>query len=85
MRKGVVGNLSFNKSMSSKATDLEGAIGGVLMLYNNKAYQISTIYNVGNTLLCKVSHIHSDDSRFILNLYAPISKRDRKSFLGKDF
>ena len=62
MRKDMVGKLSFNKSMSSEAIDLKGAGGGVLMLYNNKAYQISTIYNACNALLCKVSHIHSDES-----------------------
>lgn len=83
MRKDVVGKLSFNKYMSSKATDLEEALGGMLMLYNNKAYQSSTIYNVGNSILCKVSHIHSDDSWSILNLYAPISKRERKAFWAK--
>ena len=83
LKKEMVGKLSFNKFMSSEATDSKGAYGGVLMLYNNKAYHISTIYDVGNALLCKVSHIHSDDSWFILNLYAPNSKRERKAFWAK--
>ena len=34
-------------------------------------------------LLCKVSHIHNDDSWFILNLYTPNSKRERKDFWAK--
>lgn len=39
MKKDVVGKIPFNKNMSSVATDLEGAVGGVSILYNNKAYQ----------------------------------------------
>ena len=80
MKKEMVGKLSFNKHMSSEATNSEGASGGVLMLYNNRAYKMYPIYDVDNILLCKVSHIHRDDSWFILNLHAPNSKRERKAF-----
>ena len=79
----MVGKLSFNKNMSNEATDLEGAIGRVLILYNKKAFQISTIHNEGNSLLCKVSHAQSGDSWFILNVYAPNVKRERRVFWAK--
>ena len=80
MKRDLVNKISFSKLMNSEATDSDGAFGGVLILYTNRAYKLSPIFNVDNTLLCKVSHIHSDDSWFILNLYAPNSKRERKAY-----
>ena len=69
--------------MNTKATNFDGASGWVLILYNNRAFKLSPIFNVDNALLCKVSHIHSDDSWFILNLYSPNSKRERKAYWDK--
>ena len=51
------------------------------MLFNKKAFQISIVHNEGNALHCKVSHVHSGDSWFILNVYAPNSKMERTVFL----
>ena len=53
------------------------------MLYKKKAFQISIVHKEGNALLCKVSHVHSGDSWFILNVYTPNSKRE-KGLLGQD-
>ena len=80
MKREMVGKTSFNKFISNEAIDLEGASGGVLMLYKKGVHKITSIYNAGNAFLCKLSHIHSDDSWFILNLYAPNSKRERNAF-----
>ena len=80
MKRDLVNRFSFSKTMSSKASNLDGASGGVLTLYNSRAFKLSTIYNADNALLYEVSHIQSNDSWFILNLYAPNSKRDRKYF-----
>ena len=80
MKRDLVIKLSFSKLMNNEATDSDGASGGVLILYNNRKYKLSPIFNVDNALLYKVSHVHSDYSWFILNLYAPNSKRERKAF-----
>ena len=85
MKRDFVNKISFSKFMNIDATDSDGASRGMLMLYNNKAFKLSPIYNVDNALLCKVSYIHNDDSWFILNLYAPNSKRERKAFWAKIF
>ena len=69
--------------MNGEATNSEGTAGGVLTLYNKKAYQMSTILNEGNALLCKVFHVYSNDSWFLLNVYAPNSKRERREFWEK--
>ena len=53
MKKEMVGKLSLSNNMYGEATNSEGTIGGVLTLYNKKAYQLSTIFN---TLLCRVFH-----------------------------
>ena len=83
MKRDLVNKISFSKTMCSDASDLDRASGGVLILYNSRAFKLSSIYNADNALLCEVSHIHSNDSWFILNLYAPNSKRERKSFWDK--
>ena len=85
MKRDLVNKISFRKFMNSDATNLDRALGGVLILHNNKAFKISSIYNANNALLCKVSHIHSDDSWFILNLYTPNSKRERKALWDKTY
>ena len=50
------------------------------MLFNKKDFQISIVHNEGNALHCKVSHVHTGDSWFVLNVYAPNSKRERSVF-----
>ena len=77
MKKDMVGKLSLSISMNGEATDSEGVVGELLTLFNNKIFNISTIYNEGNALLCKVYHIYSRDTWFILNVYAPNSKWER--------
>ena len=83
MKRYLVSKLSFSKFMNIDAIDSEGVSRGVLMLYNKRVYKMSPIYNANNALLCKVAHIHSDDTWFILNLYAPNSKRERKALWAK--
>ena len=50
------------------------------MVFKKKALKISIAHNEANSLHCKVSHVHSGDSWFILNVYAPNSKRERRVF-----
>ena len=83
MKKKTIGKLSFSSNMNGEATNSNGAAGGVLTLYNKKAYQLSTIFNEGNAFLCRVFHIYSNDSWFLLNIYAPNFKRDRRNFWDK--
>ena len=83
MKKDMVGKLSLSSSIYGEAIDSEGVVSDLLMFFNNKAFKISTIYNEGNALLCNVFHIHSRDSWFLLNVYAPNSKRERRDFWDK--
>ena len=83
MKRDLINKISFSKLMNSEATNLDGASRGVLILYNNRAYKLPSIFNDDNALLCKVSHIYSYDSWIILNLYAPNSKRERKAYWDK--
>lgn len=80
MKREMVNKISFSKSMSSEATDLEGASGGVMILYNHRTFKLSPIFGADYVLLCKVTHNQSNDVWFLLNLYAPNSKRERKDF-----
>ena len=83
MKKDLVGKISFSNSMDGEATNSEGASRGLLTLFNNKIFLVATIYNEGNALLCKVLHINSKDSWFLLNIYTPYSKRERKDYWTK--
>ena len=51
MRKDMAGKSSFNSNMCGEAMDSKGVTSKVLMLFNNKAFYISTIFNESNTLL----------------------------------
>ena len=62
MKKDLAGKISFSNYMAGEATDVEGAFGGFLTLFNSKHFQVNTIHNEGNTLLCKVVNISSKDS-----------------------
>ena len=61
MKKDLLGRISFSNSMDGEATNSKGVSGG-LTLYNNKHFLVTTIYNEGNSLLCKVLHINNKDS-----------------------
>ncbi len=62
MKRDLVKRISFNKAFSYEASNLEGASRGVLILYNSRAFKLSTLFSIHNALLCEVSHIHSNDS-----------------------
>ena len=66
--------------MSGKASNSEGASGGLLTLFKNKHFRVESIFNEGNSLFCKVYHIQSNENWFLLNLYAPDNKRERKNY-----
>ena len=74
MKKDLVTKISFSNNMDGEATNFEGAFRGLLTFYNNKHFLVTTIYNEGNSLLCKVLRINRKYSWFLLNVYAPNSK-----------
>ena len=83
MKKNSLGKIKFNNLMSGEALDLEGASRGLLTLFNTKFFRVESFYNEGNILFCKVFHIHSNENWFLLNLYAPNNKRDRKNYWSR--
>ncbi len=84
MKKESLGNIKFSNIMSGLALDSEGVSGGLLISYNNKHFRFEPKYNDGNILFCRVYHMHSNESWFLLNiLYAPNNKRERKIYWSK--
>ena len=83
MKKDSLGKIKFNSTMSGEASDSDGASGGVLTIFNTKIFRVELVFNEGNILLCKVFHYHSNDSWFLLNIYAPNNKRDRNSYYSR--
>ena len=83
MKKEILGKISSSNTMAGKATNSEGASRGLLTLFNNRNFIVSSLYNEGNILLCKVFHRNSNDSWFLLNVYAPNTKRERKDYWTK--
>lgn len=53
MKRDLVSKISFSKSMNTVATDSEGALGGVLILYNSRAFKLTPILSVENVLLVR--------------------------------
>ncbi len=80
MKKDFLGKIMFSNLMSGEASDSDGSSRGLLTLFNTKIFRMKYSYNEGNILLCKVFHIPSNDSRFLLNLYAPNNKRERNNY-----
>ena len=80
MKRDLVSRISFSNSFSYEASDSEGASGGVLTLYNSRAFKLTPLFSSSNALLCKVFHFQSNDSWLILNLYAPNTKKERNCF-----
>ena len=71
--------------MEGEATNSQSVLGGLLTLFNYKYFKVTSIYNEGNNLLCKVFYMNSNDSWFLLNVYAPNFKRKRKDYWTKLF
>ena len=83
MKNDILGKIKFSNMMSGEALDLEGASGGLLTLFNKKHFRVELDFNDGNILFYRVYHIHSNESQFLLNLYAPNNKRERKNYWTK--
>ena len=83
MKKESLVKITFSNIMSGEALDSEGASRGLLTLFNNKQFRFTTLYSDGNILFCKVFHMYSNDIWFLLNVYAPNSKRERKNYWSK--
>lgn len=83
MKKDSLAKIKFSNTMSGEASDSEGASGGLLTLFNNKQFRFEIEYNDGNILFCRVFHMYSNESWFLLNLYAPNNKRERKNYWSK--
>ena len=79
MKKEILGKIKFSNTMSEEALDSEGASGGLLTLYNTKKFKIHTMHNDDNIFFRKVIHIFSNESWFLLNIYAPNKKRERNN------
>ena len=80
MKKDSLGKIKYSNTMSEEASDSEGASGGLLTLFNNKKFRFETEYNDGNIIFCREFHMYSNESWFLLNIYAPNNKRDRKNY-----
>ena len=83
MRKDSLGNIKFSSLMSGEASDSDGASGGLLTLFKTKSFRVELVFNEGNILFCKVFHFHTNEFWFLLNIYAPNNKRDRKSYWAR--
>ena len=83
MKKERMENIKFNNSMKGIASNSEGASGGLLLLFNDKYFNIVAEYDEDNILFCRVQHLHTNDSWYLVNIYAPNNKRDRKNFWTK--
>ena len=75
--------INFSSSMKGEASDLEGASGGLLILYKSNQFKIITLQNAGNILLSRVCHNFSNECWFLMNIYAPNNKREQKSYWHK--
>ena len=83
VKKDFLGKIKFSNLMSGEASNSVGASGGLLTLFNTKNFRVENIYNEGNIIFCKFFQIHSNDCWFVLNLYAPNNKRDRKTYWSR--
>ena len=70
-KKESLGKVKFSNIMSGEASDSEGASRGLLTLFNNKHFRVESKFSDGNILFYRVYHIQSNESWFLLNLYAP--------------
>ena len=52
-------------------------------MYKTKQFKVNIIYNDGNILLSRVLHNFSKECWFMMNIYAPNNKRERKSYWHK--
>ena len=75
MKKDSLGKIKFSNIMSGEDSNSEGVSRGLLILFNNKNFRFESEYNDGNILFCRVYHMHSNESWFLLNLYAPYNER----------
>ena len=69
--------------MKGEALDSEGASGGLLILYKSKQFKVNIIYNDGNILLGRTLHNCTKESWFLMNIYAPNNKKQRKCYWHK--
>lgn len=83
MKKDSLKTINFSNLMSGEASDSEGAFGGLLTLFKTNLFRVEIVFNEGNILFCKAFHIHSNEIWFLLNVYAPNNKRDRKSYWSR--
>ena len=83
MKKESLEKIKFNNSMKGIASNLEGASGGLLLLFNDKYFNIVAEFDEDNILFCRVQQLQTNDFWFLVNIYAPNNKRDRKKFWTK--
>lgn len=83
MKKENLGNIRFSSTMKGIASDVEGASGGLLLLFNDRHFKIEPEFDEDNILFYRFHHLHSNDSWFLLNIYAPNNKRERKNYWSK--
>lgn len=60
-----------------------GPQGGLLILYKAKIYKVKPICNKENILLCVVENLVTKDSWFVLNIYAPNSRREMNAYWSR--
>ena len=82
MRKDKSELISFGKRLRCMVKDLEGASGGLLTIWKD-SLEATTIFNEGNILLIKFFNPSNQTNWFLLNLYAPNTRHDRRLFWTK--
>ena len=82
MKKEKVENISFGKRIRNMATNLDGALGGLLTIWK-EAFKANIIFDKGNILLINFFNSKTHDRWFIINIYAPNTKNGRRLFWNK--
>ena len=79
MKKEKVEKISFGKGMKNMATDLDGALGGLLSIWK-ESLEANIIFDKGNIFLMNFFNPKDWVRWFLLNLYAPNTKNRRRIF-----
>ena len=83
MRKEAVESISFSRSLEGFSTNLDGASGGFLTLYNSNLFNSHILYGEGNILLIQVENIKNKVFWYLLKVYAPNTKNGRRNYWVK--
>lgn len=83
MKKENLENIKFNSIMNGIASNSQGASGGLLLLFNNRYFNIVPEYDEDNILFYRFHQLQTNSFWFLVNIYAPNNKRERKNYWVK--